>query len=150
MPRSTELLNVDSIEKEVKCIEETIRPWGMIMGYKVSESIYAPSQFLSMKKKESSEFAPSSSHQCTTYVTKVVKHNNKLCFSVKPIPECSLACRPTGSINKKVGFHCLDEDNLTMSLVAKARYGVVESMLNKPVHMFQLVSTSESCERLEI
>jgi hypothetical protein len=151
MPRSSELLNVDSVEKDVKCIEETIRPWGMIKSYRTSESIYVPSEFSSMNKRES-EFVSTSSHQhqCTTYVTKVIKHQNKLCFSVKPLPECSLACKPTNTISKKIGFHCLDEDSLTMSLMAKARYGVVESMLDKPVHMMQLASTSESCERIEM
>jgi len=122
-------------EATSKCIkQQSIRPLGMPHGYN-SEDMETST-------------VPTSLQTCTTYATKVVKHGDKLCFSVKPLAECSLDCKPSELITKKVGFHCLPDNQNTMRLMTKARYGVVESMLNKPVHVMHHVSVPESCERI--
>ncbi|CAG0893655.1 unnamed protein product [Darwinula stevensoni] len=85
----------------------------------------------------------SSSSSCTRYLTKVVPRGDETCFSVKPLPECSLSCRPSRILTKEVGFHCVRGD--PTELLKKAHHGIVEEMLNKEVHFSTMAVIPEAC-----
>ena len=74
------------IPEEHKCLRaDTYHPMG---------------SYHEMERPEYSE----SSSSCTRYLTKVVPRGDETCFSVKPVPECSLSCTPSNIITKEVGL----------------------------------------------
>ncbi len=73
-----------------RCVEKTIKPLGLITGYQLED-------ISSSSLRSSAESRP-----CTTYTTKVMQQGDEICFSVKPVPECSLECKPARLITKRV------------------------------------------------
>lgn len=91
-----------------------------------------------------------SARPCVRYITKVVTQGDKTCFSVKPVPECNLKCRPSKIINKLIGFHCKPSSEVSDSHLSNARFGVIEEFLNLESNMSSDLSIPDSCELLTV
>jgi hypothetical protein len=93
-----------------------------------------------------------SSRPCVRYITKVVQQGDKTCFSVKPVPECNLNCKPSKLISKMMGFHCKSSSELSNleDLMSSARFGVVEEFLDIASNMSSDLSIPESCELMTV
>lgn len=86
------------------------------------------------------------SRPCVRYITKTINKPGKICFSVKPVPECNLSCRPTQLISKELGYHCMPIGDESQKYLAQARFGVVQELVGLSPHLTFATSHPESCE----
>jgi hypothetical protein len=91
-----------------------------------------------------------SSRPCVRYITKVVQQGDKTCFSIKPVPECNLNCKPSKIVSKMMGFHCRPSSEVSESYLSTARFGIVEELLNQPSNMSFDLTIPDSCELLTV
>jgi len=118
---------------------------------RLEEEIFGPMSALTGRSELRDadwESRSESSRPCVRYVTKVVQKGDKTCFSVKPIPECNLNCKPSKTISKAMGFHCVVTGELADKHMASARFGIVEEYVGRAPHFQSELSIPDACEIL--
>ncbi|CAG0917423.1 unnamed protein product [Notodromas monacha] len=86
------------------------------------------------------------SSPCVRHITKVIVRGDQTCFSVKPVPECNLSCRPNKVISKKIGFRCIMNSDVNEKLLAAARFSVLREFLDQQPHFINEIPFPHACE----
>lgn len=70
--------------------------------------------------------------KCTTHRHEILVKKDKICFSVKPVTECSTLCKAHSVTDKKVSFVCMPNGRIADLYVEKVMQGkTLTTELNK-------------------
>jgi hypothetical protein len=143
----------EETENEIRSVvEESLfgHPKEMLTNIKTTVEVRKEIDEPSSEDYDSSAVEMRGARPCVRYITKVVTKEDKICFSVKPVPECNLSCKPTKHITKEIGYHCKPLGAESQRYMASARFGIVREMLGLSPHFSSHTSLPESCEMITV
>jgi hypothetical protein len=76
-----------------------------------------------------------SSGECTGHKHEIIERSSKLCFSRKPVPFCSIRCKPASGeeVNKSVSFTCMEKNRVAKLYEEKILLGkIIPELQNLP------------------
>ncbi|XP_053979658.1 vitellogenin-like [Hylaeus volcanicus] len=88
----------------------------------------------------------STNKRCNVHRTKVIEMDDKICFSIRPIAECSASCTATETKSKNYQFHCMERNEASLSMQKRVEKGANPDLSQKPVSMTKAVNTPLACE----
>ncbi len=79
--------------------------------------------------------------ECTQHQHEIIEKASKVCFSIRPVPNCSPRCKPqSGEVAKKtIDFACLDrKDRIVKLYIEKVRSNKVVPELENLTKSFSV------------
>ena len=89
------------------------------------------------ENQQSDEPNSGENKHCTHHRTKVLRAENEICFSIRPLPVCSSHCRPVGTIDKRIPFHCVANTNAAEKVAERVENGINPNLGSKLVSRFE-------------
>ncbi|XP_015190339.1 PREDICTED: vitellogenin-like [Polistes dominula] len=62
-------------------------------------------------------------NNCHSHRIRAVTKENKICFTMRPVPMCASGCKPNGTRQKKYYLHCLPKNEQSLALMKRVEKG---------------------------
>jgi hypothetical protein len=82
---------------------------------------------------------------CMSHRTKIIRTENEICFSLKPVPTCSSSCRSKDTKSKNIQFHCVNKSSASEKVAERVQRGANPDLSQKSVSKVQELSIPISC-----
>ncbi|KAE9553665.1 hypothetical protein FO519_003113 [Halicephalobus sp. NKZ332] len=101
-----------------------------------------------MNEQEDDEETETEQRQEPVKMTKVIEHNHKICFSMKPVKQCRRGFYPEDTEEQKVQFTCMTRSSESRRLHREARQqDITEKLSDKKPSYVEAVSVPTKCSQ---
>ncbi|XP_011500236.1 PREDICTED: vitellogenin-like [Ceratosolen solmsi marchali] len=84
--------------------------------------------------------------RCMSHRTKIIKTENEICFSLRPVPSCSSSCRPKNVKTKNIQFHCVNKSSAAEKVAQRIEKGANPDLSQKSVSKVEEFNIPISCK----
>lgn len=82
---------------------------------------------------------------CMKAITRYVRRNNEICFSLRPMPQCTNGCTVESTTRKEVAVHCLPVSVVTQMWQDQIDNGISPDFSRKPESRKESLEIPDKC-----
>ncbi|XP_033336974.2 vitellogenin isoform X1 [Megalopta genalis] len=87
-----------------------------------------------------------SGKQCIIHRTQVKEHEDKLCFTIRPVVTCAPGCSPAETKDKMYQYHCIERNEASLKLKKRIEKGANPDLSQKPISASWSINVPLSCK----
>lgn len=83
--------------------------------------------------------------QCNTYRTQIITKDDKICFTIRPVPTCSSGCKSVVTKLKEYQLYCLPKNDSSLGMKKRIEQGANPDLSQRTPTDNEMISVPLEC-----